>query len=395
VTAKNVAWPGHNQKSEYLAQRRKGRKEIKLPDLAFLASWREQIPVLDCHRPLAKTLMYSSAKSCATPSIKAGVKKTGILLFWILNSLAVVIVHPSPLPAQEKSLYVLYSGINANYLSLWLAKDARYFADEGLNVQAVHVRGAAPVVQNLMAGQSQLGMIGATVVATAAIQGNKDLVMIGGVTNVMAFAVAARPGIESPQAIKGKKLAVARLGGTTDFVVDYALKQWKMQRNDISILQIGNEADRLAAMKAGQIDLSVFTPTYLPVIEKAGMKVLLDLEKLGVPYALNGYASTRSYIAKNRPTVVGFMRGVIKAIRRIKSDREFSRKILEKYVRIDDPQFINAALDQQVRILPDPPYPPVKGIETILQELARTYPEASKMTPESIIDSTIVKDASP
>ena len=55
-----------------------------------------------------------------------------------------------------------------------------------------------------MAGQSQLGMIGATVVATAAIQGNKDLVMIGGVTNVMAFAVAARPGIESPQTIKGK-----------------------------------------------------------------------------------------------------------------------------------------------------------------------------------------------
>jgi hypothetical protein len=93
------------------------------------------------------------------------------------------------------------------------------------------------------------------------------------------------------------------------------------------------------------------------------MKVLLDLEKLGVPYALNGYASTRSYIAKNRPTMIGFMRGVIKAIHRIKSDREFSRKILEKYVRIDDPQFINAALDQQVRILPDLPYPPLKGIK--------------------------------
>jgi hypothetical protein len=108
----------------------------------------------------------------------------------------------------------------------------------------------------------------------------------------------------------------------------------------------------------------------------------------------NGYASTRSYIAKNRPTVVGFMRGVIKAIRRIKSDRKFSRKILEKYVRINDPQFINAALDQQVRILPDLPYPPVKGIETILQELSRTYPEANKMPPESIIDSSIVKDAS-
>jgi hypothetical protein len=32
--------------SEYLAQRRKGRKEIKLPNLAFLSSLREEIPPL-------------------------------------------------------------------------------------------------------------------------------------------------------------------------------------------------------------------------------------------------------------------------------------------------------------------------------------------------------------
>ena len=48
---KNLKGRSRNQNSEYLAQRRKGRKEIKFPDLAFLASWREQIPVLDSHGP--------------------------------------------------------------------------------------------------------------------------------------------------------------------------------------------------------------------------------------------------------------------------------------------------------------------------------------------------------
>lgn len=300
----------------------------------------------------------------------------------------------APAHAQDKSLYVLYSGINANYLSLWLAKDAGYFAQEGLNVTPVHVRGAAPVLQALIAGQSQIGMIGATLVATAAIQGNKDVVMIGGVTNVMSMAIAARPGIDSPQAIKGKKIAIARFGGTSDFIIDYALKQWKMQRSDLSILQIGNEADRVLAMKAGQIDLSVFTPTYLPALEKMGMKILIDLEKLEVPYSLNGYASMRSYLAKNRASAVSFMRAVIRAIKAIKTDRPLARKILEKYVRTDDASFTNLALDQQLRILPDLPYPPVKGVETILQELTRSYPEASKIAPESIIDASIVRDAS-
>ena len=123
------------------------------------------------------------------------------VIYWAASLVAANFVHPTPLFAQEKSLYVLYSGINANYLSLWLAKEARYFADGSLDVQAVHVRGAAPAVQSLLAGQSQIGMVGATVVATAAIQGNKDLVMIGGVTNVMSAVVAARPGVDNPQAI--------------------------------------------------------------------------------------------------------------------------------------------------------------------------------------------------
>lgn len=306
---------------------------------------------------------------------------------------AVCGLPPAHARAEEPSLYVLYSGINANYLSLWLAKEAGYFRQEGLDVSPVHVRGAAPVVQGLLAGQSQIGMIGATLIATAAIQGNKDLVMIGGVTNIMSAVIAARPGIDTPQAARGKKIAIARFGGTSDFIIDYALKQWKMQRSDLSILQIGNEADRVVAMKAGQIDLSVFTPTYLPTLEKLGMKILLDLEKLQVPYALNGYATTRSYIAKNRPAAVAFMKGIVRAIKTIKTDRPLSRKVLEKYVRGDDPSFINLALDQQLRILPDRPYPPIQGVETILQELKRSYPDAAKLSPESIIDSTIVRDA--
>ena len=67
---------------------------------------------------------------------------------------------------------------------------------------------------------------------------------------------------------------------------------------------------------------------------------------------------------------------------------------MEKYVRAEDPQFTDLASDQQSRNLLDLRYPPVKGIETILQELTRTYPDASKLTPESIIDASIVKAAS-
>jgi hypothetical protein len=56
----------------------------------------------------------------------------------------------------------------------------------------------------------------------------------------------------------------------------------------------------------------------------------------------------------------GFHAAAIRAIEQIKNDREFSRKILDKYVHSDDPQFINLALDHRLRTLPDVPYPSVR-----------------------------------
>jgi hypothetical protein len=53
--------------SEYLPQRHKGRKEIKLLNLAILASWREQIPVVIAtghwkFAQAAKIFKHSNAK---------------------------------------------------------------------------------------------------------------------------------------------------------------------------------------------------------------------------------------------------------------------------------------------------------------------------------------------
>jgi len=73
-----------NQKSEYLAQRRKGRKEIKLPDLAFLASWREQIPVLDNHGP-PENLRQLRKPSSNTEFAEGLFKMKTLFLGWIVG----------------------------------------------------------------------------------------------------------------------------------------------------------------------------------------------------------------------------------------------------------------------------------------------------------------------
>jgi NitT/TauT family transport system substrate-binding protein len=298
-------------------------------------------------------------------------------------------------PAQERTvLPVTYSAINANMLSLWVGKDGGYFDEQGLDVRMLLIRGGSLAVQLLVTGQSPVGLIGGTAAAYAYLQGNKDVVVISRLQNIMAYTLGAKPEIQKPEDIKGKKLAVSRFGSTSDFVAEYALKHLGLKKSDVTMIQIGLESDRLLAMQRGDISLSVFSPIITPVVKKAGMRILLDLEELKVPYLLTGHGTTRSFLEKNRSVAVRFMRASILAIKRIKNDRSFAERVLAKYVRTSDEESVRVALEHQIKILPDIPYPLEDGIKTILEDLARSNPEASKIAPSALIETSVVRDAS-
>jgi NitT/TauT family transport system substrate-binding protein len=317
-------------------------------------------------------------------------KKSSILVF----VLTFLLCGHSHAPAEDKIvLPVTYSATNANMLSLWVAKDAGYFDEQGLDVRMLLIRGGSLAVQLLVTGQSPIGLIGGTSAAYAYLQGNKDVVVISRLQNVMAYTLGAKPEIQKPEDIKGKKLAVSRFGSTSDFVAEYALKHLGLKKTDVTMIQIGLESDRLLAMQRGDVSLSVFSPIITPVVKKAGMRILLDLEELKVPYLLTGHGTTRSFLEKNRSLVVKFMKASILAIKRIKNDRPFAEKVLAKYVRTSDLESVRTALEHQAKILPDLPYPLEDGIKTILEDLARSSPEARNIVPSALIDTSVVRDA--
>jgi hypothetical protein len=81
------------------------------------------------------------------------------------------------------------------------------------------------------------------------------------------------------------------------------------------------------------------------------------------------------------------------AIKRMKNDRPFAEKVLSKYVRTSDQEAVRAALEHQIKIIPDIPYPFEDGIKTILEDLARSNPEAKSINPMALMDTTVVRDA--
>jgi ABC-type nitrate/sulfonate/bicarbonate transport system substrate-binding protein len=151
------------------------------------------------------------SKTCRVPNEFAS--KATPVRFTPKNRLKVILfsvallLSSSQAPAQEHAtLMVSYAAVNANMLNLWVAKEAGYFRDEGIDAGLILVRGGSLAVQLLLSGQAPMSLVGATPIANAYLQGNKDLVMIAGVTNIMSYVLAAKPEIQSSENIKGSVL---------------------------------------------------------------------------------------------------------------------------------------------------------------------------------------------
>ena len=85
----------------------------------------------------------------------------------------------------------------------------------------------------------------------------------------------SRPEIKQPAQLKGKKVGVTRLGGSTDWALDAALKQWGIERGaDHVVIQTGGMPEGLAALIAGALDAVVLSPPSNFRAAKAGMHEL-------------------------------------------------------------------------------------------------------------------------
>jgi NitT/TauT family transport system substrate-binding protein len=153
--------------------------------------------------------------------------KIARLFFFIIFAVLIPVCGHAQTPS---ALVVNYAAINANMLNLWVGKEGGHFAEEGLDVRILHVRGGSLGVQLLVSGQTPIGLVGATAIANAYLQGSKDLVMIGGVTNVMAYVLASKPEIQAASQIKGKTLAVSRFGSTANLSPSTRYGSWDCKR---------------------------------------------------------------------------------------------------------------------------------------------------------------------
>ena len=149
--------------------------------------------------------------------------------------------------------------------------------------------------------------------------------------------------------------------------------------------------ERLAAVDAGRIDATVLTPSEMPRARKQGLVEVYDMLDLGIEVQGNGFATSRSFIRGNREIALSALKGYVEALFYIPRNREESRRITAKYMRTTDPEVLDATYDWFVKRVSKKPYPTLKGIQYLLDEVASKLPNAKNAKPEQFVDLSLLQ----
>lgn len=308
----------------------------------------------------------------------------------VLAALLAATLLPRALHAAP--MRISYSAISGAMASLWVAQEGGYFKREGLDTELLYIGGGSLLIQSMLSGDVPLAYGPSVPVINASLRGS-DLVLIGNTGNSLVFSIMSRPEIKQPAQLKGKKVGVTRLGGSTDWALDAALKQWGLERGrDLIVIQTGGMPEGLAALTSGALDAVVLSPPSNFRAQKAGMHELADVGQLGIVFPNTPLSTTRSFIKSNRDMVLRFLRGFTQGLNRLRADKEFSMKVLSKYTKVTDPETL-AQLHQTygVRYSGDRiPYVRAEGVEEILKRIPGK--EAREAKAGEFIDNSLLKE---
>jgi len=126
-----------------------------------------------------------------------------------------------------------------------------FFKKQGLDMTMIYVPSGVLAAQTVVSGSALIANNSVSDILNAIAAGAPLKILTVNIDRFQHLFVA-RPGINSPKDMKGKKVAVSRYGAFSDIETRFLIRQWGMDPDrDVQILQIGNSADVLGGFLDG------------------------------------------------------------------------------------------------------------------------------------------------
>lgn len=316
-------------------------------------------------------------------------RKIGLLL----PAFVFLLIGPIGMARSVERVRLGYSGVGSGEEVHHFAKEVGLFKKHGLDVEIIYIPGGSTVVQAMIAGEVQFGRGSATEVVSSHLAGF-PLKVLAALINKFVYSFVTPPSITKPQDLKGKAVAVSRFGSGSDFITRMALKSWGLEPiKDVTILQIGNSPERLAAIASGKVHGSILSLSQTPRAKKLGLRVLADLSQIDAEYPQGVLYAPVSLIEKRPDLVQNFLKAFVEAIRQFKTNKPVAFNIISKSSGLKDKSDIEEYHTLLTKnFLLDYPMPTLPGMRTVLDDIGAKNPKAREVKPEDLLDTRFLRE---
>jgi NitT/TauT family transport system substrate-binding protein len=299
----------------------------------------------------------------------------------------------SPTPGQKTTLQVSYSEVIPDEWAPWAASDGGVFAKHGLDVTLQSIASANGIAA-LLSGQVQFAQLGGSEVLSADASGG-DIVIVANLVPVFPYVFMTSPSVASITDLKGKKVGVSKIGGSADIATRVALtKNGLDPAKDVSIIEAGSAANRVAALRSGAIQGGVSQPPESTTLEAQGFHSVYDMARQKLPAANTVVAVTGSYLRAHKQVVQDYVDSLVETIGRLKKDRPFAEQVLTHWEKVTDQKLLDdtyAFYTQEV--FATYPVPQPAQYQPAIQSLSATNPRLASFQVSKALDASFAKSA--
>ncbi len=264
-----------------------------------------------------------------------------------------------------------YGPLGLNSLPWVVAKEARLFEKNGLDVDMVYVGASAVIVQSMLSGSANLGGFGGPAVVTNVLRGG-DIIQVAAMAPYFTQSLLVRAEIRDLKSLQGKKIGITRFGSVTDFALRTLVERHNIK--DVNTLQMGGFPEAVAGLARGVIDGAMLSPPHTFRMLKEGFRELVspkELRSLGSGFLSQGIVARRSYASSHRDVVLRLIKSTVEATKHAVVNEEFTKRVIAKYLGGTDPELQRQSYHYVVETFVREPFVPESAMQSMIQRMVQ------------------------
>jgi NitT/TauT family transport system substrate-binding protein len=296
------------------------------------------------------------------------------------------------LSQTPSTVQVGIAGLNNNTIHSFVSRDTGLFRKYGVDARLVVFQAGSLLAQASMAGEVKISMVSGPVTIASRSAGS-DSIIIGALINTLPYKMIGAKALARSDQLRGKKIGISRFGSSTDTAVRLFLAKFGLNaERDVVLVQVGGQSNRFAALVSGAIDATIVGVPLDITAQKQGYPVLADFAQLQIPYP-QAIVETSDRVVRDEPQLVkNYLKGLIAGIQYGRTHPNETKAILDKYVKIEDPEFLSATYQDYIAITDAKAYPSLDGIRVALDEVSKRLPAAKGRKPEEFVNVRFLEE---